>query len=50
MLLPVFYAGGAVAGCYYHLQQKKKEWIGFRDIKKAVEVMVNFVQVWEEKS
>lgn len=25
----------------------KKEWIGVRDMKKAVEVMVNLVQVWE---
>lgn len=28
----------------------KKEWIGVRDMKKAVEVMVNLVQVWEAKS
>ena len=28
----------------------KKEWIGVRDMKKAVEVMVNLVQVWEKKS
>ncbi|MCW3079250.1 peptidase T [Segetibacter sp.] len=28
----------------------KKEWIGVRDMKKAVEVLVNLVQVWEEKS
>jgi tripeptide aminopeptidase len=28
----------------------KKEWIGVRDMKKAVEVMVNLVQVWEEHS
>ena len=28
----------------------KKEWIGVRDMKKAVEVMINLVQVWEEKS
>jgi tripeptide aminopeptidase len=28
----------------------KKEWIGVRDMKKAVQVMVNLVQVWEEKS
>lgn len=28
----------------------KKEWIGVADMKKAVEVMVNLVQVWEEKS
>lgn len=28
----------------------KKEWIGVRDMKKAVEVMVNLVQVWEDKS
>ncbi|HKG67891.1 MAG TPA: peptidase T, partial [Segetibacter sp.] len=27
----------------------KKEWIGVRDMKKAVEVMVNLAQVWEEK-
>lgn len=28
----------------------KKEWIGVRDMKKAVEVLVNLVKVWEEKS
>lgn len=28
----------------------KKEWIGVEDMKKAVEAMVNLVQVWEEKS
>lgn len=28
----------------------KKEWIGVRDMQKAVEVLVNLVQVWEEKS
>ncbi len=28
----------------------KKEWIGVRDMKKAVEVMVNLVQVWEKHS
>jgi tripeptide aminopeptidase len=28
----------------------RKEWIGVRDMKKAVEVMVNLVQVWEENS
>ena len=28
----------------------KKEWIGVRDMKKAVEVLVNLVQVWEQKS
>lgn len=27
----------------------KKEWIGVRDMKKAVEVLVNLVQVWEER-
>ncbi|WP_018613838.1 peptidase T [Segetibacter koreensis] len=27
----------------------KKEWIGVRDMKKAVEVMVNLVQVWQER-
>jgi tripeptide aminopeptidase len=26
----------------------KKEWIGVKDMKKAVEVLVNLVQVWEE--
>ena len=26
----------------------KKEWIGVEDMKKAVEVLVNLVQVWEE--
>jgi tripeptide aminopeptidase len=28
----------------------KKEWIGVKDMEKAVEVLVNLVQVWEEKS
>ncbi len=28
----------------------KKEWIGVRDMKKAVEVLVNLVQVWEKRS
>jgi tripeptide aminopeptidase len=28
----------------------KKEWIGVKDMKKAVEVLVNLVQVWEQKS
>lgn len=28
----------------------KKEWIGVRDMKKALEVLVNLVQVWEERS
>jgi tripeptide aminopeptidase len=28
----------------------KKEWIGVKDMHKAVEVLVNLVQVWEEKS
>lgn len=28
----------------------KKEWIGVRDMKKAVDVLVNLVQVWEQKS
>ncbi len=27
----------------------KKEWIAVRDMKKAVEVMVNLVQIWERK-
>ncbi|WP_207492676.1 peptidase T [Aridibaculum aurantiacum] len=28
----------------------KKEWIGVKDMQKAVEVLVNLVQVWEERS
>jgi len=28
----------------------KKEWIGVKDMEKAVEVLVHLVQVWEEKS
>jgi tripeptide aminopeptidase len=28
----------------------KREWIGVRDMQKAVEVLVNLVQVWEERS
>ena len=33
-----------------HGIHSKKEWIGVRDMKKAVEVLVNLVQVWEERS
>jgi len=33
-----------------HAIHSKKEWIGVRDMKKAVEVMVNLVQVWEKNS
>ncbi len=28
----------------------KHEWIGVKDMKKAVEVLVNIARVWEEKS
>jgi tripeptide aminopeptidase len=28
----------------------RHEWIGVRDMKLAVEMLVNLVQVWEEKS
>jgi len=28
----------------------KHEWIGVKDMQKAVEILVNLVQVWEEKS
>lgn len=28
----------------------KKEWIGVKDMKKAVEVLVNLVQVWEKQT
>jgi tripeptide aminopeptidase len=28
----------------------KREWIGVKDMQKAVKVLVNLVQVWEEKS
>ena len=28
----------------------KKEWIGVKDMHKAVEVLVNLVQIWEEKA
>ena len=28
----------------------KKEWVGVKDLEKAVEVLVTLVQVWEEKS
>lgn len=27
----------------------KKEWIGVKDMEKAVEVLINLVQIWEEK-
>ena len=33
-----------------HAIHSKHEWIGVKDMKKAVEVLVNLVQVWEEKS
>jgi tripeptide aminopeptidase len=28
----------------------KKEWIGVRDMEKAIQVLVALVQVWEQKS
>ncbi len=28
----------------------KKEWIGVKDMEKAVEVLVNLVQIWEQKA
>ena len=28
----------------------KKEWIGVRDMQLAVQMLVNLVQVWEEKA
>lgn len=33
-----------------HAIHSKHEWIGVSDMEKAVEVLVNLVQVWEEKS
>jgi tripeptide aminopeptidase len=33
-----------------HAIHSKHEWVGVRDMEKAVEVLVNLVQVWEEKS
>lgn len=33
-----------------HAIHSKHEWIGVNDMEKAVEVLVNLVQVWEEKS
>jgi tripeptide aminopeptidase len=27
----------------------KKEWVGVKDMEKAVEVLINLVQIWEEK-
>ena len=33
-----------------HAIHSKHEWVGVKDMEKAVEVLVNLVQVWEEKS
>lgn len=33
-----------------HAIHSKHEWVGVNDMEKAVEVLVNLVQVWEEKS
>lgn len=33
-----------------HAIHSKHEWIGVKDMEKAVEVLVNLVQVWEENS
>jgi tripeptide aminopeptidase len=33
-----------------HAIHSKHEWIGVKDMEKSVEVLVNLVQVWEEKS
>lgn len=33
-----------------HAIHSKHEWIGVKDMEKAVEVLVHLVQVWEEKS
>jgi tripeptide aminopeptidase len=33
-----------------HAIHSKHEWIGVKDMEKAVEVLVHLVQVWEEKT
>ena len=43
LLTPNIFTGG-------HNFHSKQEWISIQDMKKAVEVIVNLVQVWEEKS
>jgi len=43
LLTPNIFTGG-------HNFHSKKEWISIQDMKKAVEVIVNLVQIWEEKS
>jgi tripeptide aminopeptidase len=43
LLTPNIFTGG-------HNFHSKQEWISIQDMEKAVEVIVNLVQVWEEKS
>ena len=43
LLTPNVFTGG-------HNFHSKQEWISIQDMQKAVEVIVNLVQVWEEKS
>ncbi len=43
LLTPNIFTGG-------HNFHSKKEWISIQDMKKAVEVIINLVQIWEEKS
>ncbi|OQX88908.1 peptidase T [candidate division KSB1 bacterium 4484_87] len=43
LLTPNIFTGG-------HNFHSKKEWISIQDMKKAVEVIVNLVEIWEEKS
>nr|MCU0325414.1 M20/M25/M40 family metallo-hydrolase [Spirosomataceae bacterium] len=33
-----------------HAFHSKLEWVSVQDMQKAVEVIVNLVQIWEEKS
>lgn len=43
LLTPNVFTGG-------HNFHSKQEWISIQDMKKAVEVIVNLAQIWEEKS
>ena len=43
LLTPNVFTGG-------HNFHSKQEWISVQDMQKAVEVIVELVQVWEEKS
>jgi len=43
LLTPNIFAGG-------HNFHSRQEYISIQDMKKAVEVIINLVKIWEEKS